>query len=117
MSWGRVESSVLEYKNNDPPLSMLRNFRDAKSVYSFVTANTSTHTPDWTAMVACKRAVSSKLKIYLSLRVLKYDLLSLYRTAFAPEAEHDQHQLFYLRIVHHTYLYPAAHVHNQEDQI
>jgi len=65
MSWGRVESSVLEYKNSEPPLSMLRNFRDAKSVYSFVTANKSTHTPDWTAMVAYKRAVRSKLKEYI----------------------------------------------------
>lgn len=46
ISWGSVELSVLEYKNSDPPLSMLRNFRDAKSVYSFVTANMSTQTPD-----------------------------------------------------------------------
>lgn len=54
MSWGSVESSVFEYKNNEPPLLILRNFKDAKSVYSFVTANMSTQTPDWTATAACK---------------------------------------------------------------
>lgn len=36
---------------------------------------------------------------------------------FVQEAEHDQHLPFYLHIVHHIYLYPVVHVHNQEDQI
>lgn len=58
MSWGSVESSVLEYKKSEPPLSILRNFRDAKSVYSFVTANISTQTPAWTATAACEICVN-----------------------------------------------------------
>lgn len=45
MSWGSVESSVFVYRNNEPPLSILKNFNEAKSVYSSVIANMSTHTP------------------------------------------------------------------------
>lgn len=45
MSWGSVESSVFVYRNNEPPLSILKNFNEAKSVYSLVIANMSTHTP------------------------------------------------------------------------
>lgn len=52
-SCGRVASSVLEYNSRPPPLSMLKYFSDAKSVYSLVTANRSTQTPDCTACAAC----------------------------------------------------------------
>ena len=72
MSCGRVESSVLEYKNSEPPLSMLRNFNDAKSVYSFVTAKRSTHTPDWTAMVAYKKLSVLKAKSTFIFEIKKY---------------------------------------------
>lgn len=127
MSWGRVESSVLVYKNNEPPLSILRNFRDARSVYSLVTANMSTQTPAWTATAAYRSDVKAQtVSINMKKRAMiewekKWEstknLPVPYKMGSAQVIKPDQHPLLCWRIAPHTSSYPAAQLHNQEDQI
>lgn len=98
MSWGRVESSVFEYKYNEPPLSTLRNFKDAKSVYSFVTAKMSTQTPAWTATAACKICQCLRFQKnpqHTVTKIRKIKLPDLCRMVSAQEAMHGPHPLPY----------------------
>ena len=116
ISCGSVDSSVLEYRNNDPPLSTLRAFREVRSVYSFVIAKRSTHTPAWTALAACDMPIRYILKYSCRILTNLYtELPDFCRSLSAPEGIYDQHPLLYRHFVPH--LYPVGQPHNLVDQI